>query len=135
MTDDAPIQEPFDPGAAPVIVAVPSDPATAAAAAREAVKPAVIQAETAAKEADAARTARTAGTTTVTDTLKDIDGQFSSKRIAAFAALALFLALAVSDTVAHAGKPTEFVMTDLMYIALGGLGLGALERFGQKGSR
>lgn len=88
------------------------------------------EAESGAKEADAALRAQTASQTTPADALKDIDGQYSSKRLASFLALAAFLGLALSDAWAHKGVPTEFIMTDLMYIVLGGLGLGALERFG-----
>lgn len=92
--------------------------------------PEAIHAEAAARATDVALRAQTSATTTVSDTLKDIDGNFSSKRIAAFLALAVFLLMAAADTVARRGQASEFVMTDLVYIVIAGLSLGAVERFG-----
>lgn len=85
-----------------------------------------------AEAALAAVRAQTAATTTVSDAVKDTDGQYSSKRIAAFMALAMFLALCVADTVHNGGQPSQMVMDNLMYIVLGGLSLGTVEQFRRK---
>ncbi len=66
-------------------------------------------------------------------TLQDIDGAYSSKRIAAFIALAAFLAGGVADTVMGAVRVPPDVMQGLLYIVLGGLSLALGERFAPKG--
>lgn len=63
-------------------------------------------------------------------TLQDIDGAYSSKRIAAFIAMAAFLAGGIVDTVMGTVRVPPEVMNGLMWIVLGGLGLAVGERFG-----
>jgi hypothetical protein len=65
------------------------------------------------------------------DTFKDVDGQFSSKRIAAFGALSLYALGFFADTFTHFHAP-EHVMDGLMYFAAAVLGLAASERFAPK---
>jgi len=61
-------------------------------------------------------------------TLRDVDGNYSSKRIAAFIALALFAAAMAVDTfTAH--KVAQHFVDDLMVIVCSGLGLAVAERF------
>lgn len=65
-------------------------------------------------------------------TLQDIDGNYSSKRIAAFIALAFYLAGAVVDTVTPLHVPMH-AMDGLLYIVGGGLALAVSERFAPRG--
>ncbi len=65
----------------------------------------------------------------VSTTLQDIDGNYSSKRVAAFIALAAYLAGAVVDTVMGIVRVPPEVMHGLLYITLGGLSLAVGERF------
>lgn len=70
---------------------------------------------------------------TLSSTLKDCDGNYSSKRVAAFIALAAFLVFAGADQfTAH--KANETTLNDLMWIIGGGLGLAVIERFAPKTS-
>ncbi len=60
-------------------------------------------------------------------TFKDIDGNYSSKRVAAFVALGCIVVAFVADLLGH--HPSEFIVNDLMLIVGGGF-LGAVaERF------
>lgn len=60
-------------------------------------------------------------------TLRDIDGNFSSKRIAAFIALGGVLVLAGADLFGH--HPSEYIVNALTFIACTGLGMACAERF------
>lgn len=60
-----------------------------------------------------------------------MDGNLSSKRVAAFVALACIAAGFVSDTFFD-HHPSEYMMNDLMFIVLGGLGYATAERFAPK---
>ena len=62
-------------------------------------------------------------------TLRDVDGNYSSKRVAAFIALAAYLVGAGVDTVMGAVRVPPEVMQGLLWIVLGGLSLAVGERF------
>lgn len=62
-------------------------------------------------------------------TLQDIDGNYSSKRVAAFIALGFYLAGGIFDTVVGAVRVPPEIMQGLLWIILGGLGLAVGERF------
>lgn len=63
----------------------------------------------------------------ISTTLTDIDGNFSSKRIAAFIALGGILALAGADLFGH--HPSDHIIDALTFIACTGLGMACAERF------
>lgn len=71
----------------------------------------------------------------LSQTLKDIDGAFSSKRVGTFVALGL-LATAVGVDLfqaMQAGRPpSEFVFNALVWIVGGGFATATLERFAPK---
>jgi len=64
--------------------------------------------------------------------LRDIDGDKSSKRLAAFIALACIVAGFVASLTGIGNLPPEWLFTDLMGVVLGGLGLACAERFAPK---
>lgn len=64
----------------------------------------------------------------VATTLQDVDGRYSSKRIASFIALGLFTAAMAVDTLTGHKVATNYI-DDLMIIIVSGLGLAVAERF------
>ncbi len=66
-------------------------------------------------------------------TFKDIDGSYSSKRIAAFIALSVYILGGVVDVVMGTVRVPPEVMQGFLYITLGGLSLAVGERFAPRG--
>lgn len=69
------------------------------------------------------------------DALKDIDGAYSSKRVAAFIALALFSLIVFVDlylAVTTSRPPSDSIVSALMVIISGGFLTAVAERYASK---
>lgn len=65
---------------------------------------------------------------------KDLDGNTSSKRVAAFIALTCMVAGFLASLTGLGHVLPEWMFDGFLYITGGGLGLAATERFAPKGS-
>jgi hypothetical protein len=66
----------------------------------------------------------------VSGIIKDIDGNFSSKRVGALTALAGLLGCLAAHVVGH--TPPDYIVHAFTFVASSGMGLSCAERFAPK---